>query len=53
MSAHFQAMHAIKAARIGRNLGKASGYGYALKHNIPFSLVRLALQLESAKRAGL
>ena len=43
----------IRCARIGRNLGLKSGQGFAVKCGIDKRLVRLAMQLDAANKAGL
>ena len=43
----------IAAARIARNIGFKAGVAYARKRGIKMSLVRLAMQLEAARKAGL
>lgn len=43
----------IAAARIWRELGFKYGLAYARKRGIKMSLVRLAMQLEAARKAGL
>ena len=43
----------IAAARIARNIGFKAGVAYARKRGIKMSLVRLAMQLEAMRKAGL
>ena len=43
---------AIASARIARNLGYRAGIKYAAKCGIKPALVRLAMQLEAARKAG-
>ena len=42
----------IAAARISRNIGFKAGVAYARKRGIKMSLVRLAMQLEAMRKAG-
>mgnify|MGYP007090127069 CR=1 FL=1 len=44
---------AIAAARIARNIGFKAGVAYARKRGVSMSLVRLAMQLEATRKAGL
>ena len=43
----------IAAARIWRNLGRKAALGYAVKRGLNMSLVRLAMQLEATRKAGI
>ena len=49
----YQSSVAIAAARIARNIGFKAGVAYARKRGIKMSLVRLAMQLEATRKAGL
>ncbi len=49
----YKTIAAIAAARIARNLGFKAGVAYARKRGVKMSLVRLAMQLEAARKAGL
>ncbi len=42
----------IAAARIWRNIGRKAANGYAAKRGLDMRLVRLACQLEAARKAG-
>jgi len=43
----------IAAARIWRNIGRKAAQGYAAKHGLNMSLVRIACQLEAMRKHGL
>ncbi len=49
----YKTIATIAAARISRNLGFKAGVAYARKRGIKMSLVRLAMQLEAMRKAGL
>jgi len=42
----------IAAARIWRNIGRKAAQGYAAKHGLNMSLVRIACQLEAMRKSG-
>lgn len=43
----------IASARIWLNLGRKASVGYAAKRGLNMSLVRLAMQLEATRKAGI